>query len=488
MKKLLDLILTITLLLALQQIFAQTKTVTESKSLPARFDLRVEGRPEGGWPRYARNQGIFSNCWAHAAMASVESNVWMTTGLDLSLSPWHMTFVSHRGYESPNVSYPGFHSISSSRPLCPISPGGNSLKSIATLSIVGAVLEDHSPFNPPGYDRNHPDETMWPTGQEPIQAIVTHAYQLGRTGENPNVTRDLIKELIMKYGALSISYYHSVSQPRNPDGSHQWNPFTAAYHYTGDRTTGHTGNLVGWDDNFSRENFTSQPNEDGAWIMRNSHGMTWGDGSGHYYVSWATPWGSTGPVVYRATTDLPDKIYQYDQLGRLAHEGGEFTDGFAGATYMANIFTAIDNHTITAIAYFTGSWDASYEIMITTNIPENGGPSTGINAWTQPQTGTLRFRGYHTITLDIPVKVAAGERFAIIVKNTEPNRLGNDKIPVSFATSDVNTRRITAESGRGFVSRDGATWGDITIVEVPATGSSRGMRNIALRAIAVKNL
>ncbi|MCL2413673.1 MAG: lectin like domain-containing protein [Bacteroidales bacterium] len=482
MKNPLILAVAMVLLFASQQAFAQTEA--KPKQLPARFDLRVEGRPEGGWTRPARSQGPFNNCWAHAAMASVESSIWMTTGKDLSLSPWHMTFVSHRGYQAPNMSYPGFHSISGVRPLCPINPGGTSRKSIATLSLVGAVLEEHSPFNPPGYDRMTPDETMWPTTQEPIQAIVTHAYILGRIGVNPNVTRDLIKELIMTYGALSVSYFHSVSQPRNPDGSHQWNRETAAYHFTGNRASNHTGNLVGWDDNFSRKNFASQPDEDGAWIVRNSHGSTWGDGTGHYYVSWATPWGTTGPVVYRATIDLPDKIYHHDQLGRLAHEGADFTNGFAGATYMANIFTAAGDHIITAIAYFTDSWDAPYEIIIKTAVGAD--PSIGTRAWTQPQTGTLRFPGYHTITLDNPVKVAAGERFAVIVKNTEPNRVGNNKIPVSFATQGTNTRRITAEPGHGFVSVNGTTWGDIAIVGAPDPDSNTGLRNIALRAIAVK--
>lgn len=43
--------------------------------------------------------------------------------------------------------------------------------------------------------------------------------------------------------------------------------------------------VVGWDDNFPKENFTIQPEGDGAFICKNSWGEEFGD-DGYFYVSY----------------------------------------------------------------------------------------------------------------------------------------------------------------------------------------------------------
>ena len=44
---------------------------------------------------------------------------------------------------------------------------------------------------------------------------------------------------------------------------------------------GHAVMVVGWDDNYSKDNFRDgvKPEKDGAWLIRNS----WGEGTGLYY-------------------------------------------------------------------------------------------------------------------------------------------------------------------------------------------------------------
>ena len=61
--------------------------------------------------------------------------------------------------------------------------------------------------------------------------------------------------------------------------------------------------LVGWDDSFSKENFTAgTPNVDGAWLVRNSWGLEGYGREGYFWLSYADP------------SFLRDKVYVYDAM------------------------------------------------------------------------------------------------------------------------------------------------------------------------------
>ena len=74
--------------------------------------------------------------------------------------------------------------------------------------------------------------------------------------------------------------------------------------------------ILGWDDTFSKENFVSQPGEDGAWICQNTWGEKFGDG-GIFYVSYEDANIARGGVAYTKVepADNYDRIYQTDVCG-----------------------------------------------------------------------------------------------------------------------------------------------------------------------------
>ena len=87
-----------------------------------------------------------------------------------------------------------------------------------------------------------------------------------------------IKEAVMKYGAVTISYYSSS------DDSY-FNEDTGAYYQNTKSTTNHQVTVMGWDDNYSAKNFEMTPPGDGAFITKNSWGTESGK-DGYYYISY----------------------------------------------------------------------------------------------------------------------------------------------------------------------------------------------------------
>lgn len=92
------------------------------------------------------------------------------------------------------------------------------------------------------------------------------------------LARNTIKTHIMKYGALyaSINDNYIVSK----DGKQQvLNSNTT--------NTGHSVSIIGWDDNFSKDNFPEsyKPENDGAYLALNSWGEEWGE-NGCFWISY----------------------------------------------------------------------------------------------------------------------------------------------------------------------------------------------------------
>ena len=65
---------------------------------------------------------------------------------------------------------------------------------------------------------------------------------------------------------MSVSYYHT-SSCSSTDNVSYYCPQKQA-------DSNHSVTLIGWDDNYSKENFTTQPPEDGAWLCKNQLGKS----------------------------------------------------------------------------------------------------------------------------------------------------------------------------------------------------------------------
>lgn len=127
-----------------------------------------------------------------------------------------------------------------------------------------------------------------------------------------------IKKLIFDYGAVSVAYYckdydqGEAFYSRNPNGGIG----ELSYFCSENGSVNHGSIIVGWDDDYSKENFntSSQPKNDGAFLVKNSWGEDWGNG-GYFWISYETPLFDINAIADIRTNDFYHSIYEYDKHG-----------------------------------------------------------------------------------------------------------------------------------------------------------------------------
>ncbi len=136
------------------------------------------------------------------------------------------------------------------------SDGGNFMMSTAYLARwSGPVDTNDDPYSATSSFSS--SETRLPL-QKHIQDIT---FLPNRNGPTDNQD---IKEAIMNYGAVGTGMYFDPTNITN------YNQNTYGYYYSGTTSSDHAVTIVGWDDSFSKNNFSTTPPGDRAFIIKNS--------------------------------------------------------------------------------------------------------------------------------------------------------------------------------------------------------------------------
>ena len=450
------------------EVYSAVKNTNRLATNPVSYDLRPE------MPA-VRDQDPFGTCWTFSAMAAAESNLihekTILTKDSADLSEWYLAYY---GYNDESNELPAFTYPSS---LEYYNAGGDDWRSAAILTRGTGFLEGSSAAYPASAAAAYAPDV------QARKYKLNNVLYLGNLGEREVRLKDArintVKEAIMEYGAVSIGIYQGSDES-------YLNPTTKAYYIgTTEKSPNHAVTIVGWDDDYATSNFNAspRPTENGAWIVRNSWGSSWG-ASGHYYVSYQE--GSLNDGVVYDTVAAPDKekIYQYDPLGLCRFVTYESAD----PVWFANIFTASRNEKINSVSFYTSHANSTCTVKI---YKDCGSDPTG-GALAAQKSVTVAAPGYNTVELDEEIDVLKNRKFSVVVSVALPEPtsssrnnaggsasrttvLSSPAIPVEYPITDYS-EKADASAGQSFISSDGIEWKDLT------EESGYGNANVCIKA------
>ena len=417
---------------------ASSITAAQAQTYPATYDLRTLNKVSP-----VENQGQCGSCWTFATFSSLES--YLLPGLTTQYSENNLKNLADFDYTC-----------------C---AGGDSAMSTAYLARWGTTMTDATGatiYAGPVTSASDPYNlscTSSPTTSQ-IAMHVQNVYFLPLK-QSP-LDNNAIKSALMTYGGVFTGFEWNVTAGLAP--SAYYNPTTAAY-YDGNiadkNTANHAVTIVGWDDNYSKMNFSTTPPGNGAWIVKNSWGTSFGQ-SGYFYVSYYDlNMGYQENSVFTAepTTNYTTN-YQYDPFGM---EGG-VGSGNSSTAYGANVFTADSTGTLNAVSFWAPVEDTQYTAQVYVTPTNSSNPTSGTLMSTISGTASnagYAYAGYYTESLSTTVPLTKGEKFAVVVKFTTPG--DNDPVPVQYKESGYDDNAPNAIPGQSFYSLNGTTWNDLAV-------------------------
>lgn len=369
-------------------------------ALPASYDLRDRYRISS-----IRNQGRYGTCWAFGALTAMESALLPENAYTFSVD--HM-------------------SMSNSFRLTQYDGGEYTMGMAYLAAWQGPVYEKDDPY---GDGKTNKD----------LKAV-KHVQEM-RIIASKDIAA--IKEGVFKYGGVQTSIYSSLQNANS--SSRYYKKDTNSYCYIGTSKPNHEVVIVGWDDNYPKENFSIPLEDDGAFICQNSWGEQFGD-QGIFYVSYYDTNIGTHNVVYTRVdeTDNYDNIYQSDLCGWIGKMGYE-----KESMYGANVFTAEKDENVVAAAFYATAPHTEYKVYVVDQFLDE----TSFEDRVLVAEGTLEDAGYYTIDFEQDIPVCAGEKYAVLIYIHTPG--ATHPMAIEYDSGNKFLDSIILDDGEGYISYSG---------------------------------
>ena len=481
--------------------------------LPKQYDLRNEGLVTG-----TRNQNPWGACWSFGNTSSIESNAVLKgagSAGSLDYSEHYMAWFTFQPYQGEGyeivegaanaLDFGGRRQMATADTTAWFGPIDETLAPYVNAAV---TLDKNGDWSLSSSLRDGTDEVhVQNVDYLPETGVFTgtavdkdgNTYKTGYSFDEDALKA--VKSALMENGVLDVSYYSARSLPDqeekpteifNMDNHAQYSPRNAS--------ANHEVSIVGWNDTYGVENFSTTPPGPGAWIVKNSWGKGNGgpdsvDAEGYFYISYydqtVSEFTSYQVDVLKNGLFAYDNNYQYDFLGYKSFMSVPPSEASTG-NRVANVFTAEKDEVLTAVSAITVDTNSTVEVEIYKLA--DGADLSGAGEAVSTATAYPTYGGFHTIELNKDVELKAGERFAVVETITGAS---GGYLPIEMGYSGIITQGgggqiksiAKIEPGQSYVgSEENGQWVWSDMADAPAMPKGEetmNFGNVMIKAFTV---
>ena len=510
---------------------AKKKAVKAAKDLPEAFDLRnVDGK---NYVTPVKLQHPFGSCWGFAAITAAETsilgdpeNLTSLTADTMNLSEKHLVYFAASPLEDPTNPQNGEGILGGKEASKRFDRGGEALVATSLFAAgVGPVLESEDKVlqykgkngtiqkelingKLQNFCYSKKDDWSIPEPLRFKQSYTLHeSYMLptpadtveddqGLTYHYNEAATIAIKEQLVQKRAVEISYWDDTYMPgQQGTGAYINSDFA---HYTYDfMGPKHSVCVVGWDDNYAKENFrhmvgdmdeeesykTTTPQGDGAWLVKNSWGSEEEEFPNHGEGNWGIVNPKTGKhtgyfwLSYYDTSITAPEALDFEKTDENVtvitdqHDFMPISEVHAAnvkdPVRTANVFKAEVCEELQQVSCQTSYPDTTvtFEVYLLQegfNVPEDGKLMDSV-------TKTFDFGGFHKVKLEHPFMVMKGQSYAIVVTQKTPEGKYAVNVQTTSQADDKEPGGIGIINKKESFLMMGSTWEDFSSKSLQAT-------------------
>lgn len=534
--------------------FSHSPAMADEVTFPSSFDLRNvdtdgDGIGDRCYVTSVKNQRPFADCWGFATVAASEISILGSILEDdpeayktLDLSEKQLAYFACKSIDDPSSSqngegrYPTDTSSSTydiggspilaanilaqgtgltneSRDAALVYKGKNGKIDTFTYEDKVVELGNYSADDDWSLDESYrfmQDYVLTESHMLPSPAITTDPvtgasvpYQY-----NPAGTAAIKSELMQKRGVV-IGYHTDDFMPV------YFNANTFAHYTYEEEASDHAVTIVGWDDNFSAENFPEghEPPGDGAWLIKNSWGSGTeefpntgsgtdgipvemrdengnivtdenGDpvmvGSGYFWLSYYDKSiSNVESFVFETASDSDVSGFDLGSIQTDQYDFMPVTNVFPAPapdeSKQANVFRADEGRMLAGISFFVASQGVN-DTQVTYSVYHLGKDFKDPEDGVLMDTGTLTptYGGYYVQEIE-PFYVPAGEAYSVIITQQDSDgnyilnmsmELGKESDLAKSGGTPVYSKAVV-NAGESFMYSEGS-WKDWASEGIPA--------------------